>query len=106
MIIDITIPFENGPDAFADARKEKEEKYDLLAKDFITQGFRARVEAFIVGSLGSWDPDNDRVAKRLCSNKYLEVMRNIMVSETLPYSQDIYQEHLRRTPQDSGGRKT
>lgn len=83
--------------------KEKEDKYDVLTKEFISCGFK--VEAFIVGTLRSWDPENDRVGKRLCSNKFLKVIRKIIVSETISYSQDVYQEHLRRTPQDSGGRK-
>lgn len=85
--------------------KEKEDKYDVLAKDFISCGFKARVEAFIVGTLRSCHPENDRVDKRLCSNKFLKVIRKIIVSETISYSQDVYQEHLRRTPQDSFVRK-
>lgn len=69
IFIDMTIPFENGPDAFEVARKAEGEKYDVLAKDFMSKGFRARVEAVIIGSLGSWDSENDGVLKRLCSNK-------------------------------------
>lgn len=85
--------------------KKKERKYDELAKDFISKRLSAKVEAIIVGSLGSWDHDNDRIIKRLCSTSYLKMMRKIMISETISYSRDIYDEHLRRTRQDSSGRQ-
>lgn len=67
-------------------------------------GFNSKVGAIIVGSLGSWDPQNDAVLKRICSQKYLKVMRRIMVSEVLSHSKDVFYEHLNRLPQDSGDR--
>lgn len=92
-------------DAFDDARKVKEEKYMDIARHFSTNGGKVRVETIVVGSLGFWDPKNDRVVKRLCFEKYAKLMRKIIVSEVISYSQDIYFEHTRTTPQDSGGRR-
>lgn len=104
MILDITCPFENGLQAFQDARKEKEDKYAELAAELSSDGTRVRVDAIIVGSLGSWDPQNDKIIRRLCSEKYAKTMRKIIVSETISYSQDVFSEHMRAVPQNSGGR--
>ena len=59
LIMDITVLFENGLKAFEDARLVKEAKYTNLARELTTDGNKAKVEAIIVGSLGSWDPRND-----------------------------------------------
>lgn len=104
LILDVTCPFENGLQAFQDARKEKEEKYVEVAEEMSRQGTRVRVDAIIVGSLGSWDPQNDNIIRRLCSEKYAKVIRRIIVSETISYSQDVFSEHMRPVPQNSGGR--
>lgn len=90
MILDITVPFENGVDDFENARKTKENKYAELANTLPNNGERVKVEAIIIGSLGSWDPKNDRGVKRLCSERYAKIMRRIIVSETISYSQDIF----------------
>lgn len=98
LFIDATIPFENGLEALILARKEKEKKYNDIAQELCKSGFN-------VGSLGAWDPKNDRLLRRICSQKYLKMMRKIMVSETISDSRDIYYEHLNIVPQDSGGRR-
>lgn len=67
--------------------------------------FNAGLEAILVGSLGAWGRRNDKMLQRICSNKYLKVMRKIMVSENIAYSRDVYHEHLNLLPQDSGGRQ-
>lgn len=53
IIIDVTVPFENGMVAFDNAREAKETKYNELATELSREGKKAKVEAFIVGSLGS-----------------------------------------------------
>lgn len=80
-------------------------KYDQLAKELSRDGKRVKVEAFIVGSLGSWDPKNDRLLRRICSKTYAKKMRQICVSETIAYSHDVFFEHTRQVPQDTGGRR-
>lgn len=104
LIFDATVHFENGLEALAEARRKKVTKYTKLDEEMIKAGLNAKVEAVIVGSLGSWDPENDRVLKRICLLKYLKVMRQIMVSEIISYSKDVFYEHLNRVPQDSGSR--
>lgn len=61
----------------------KEEKYRALASELSDNMRGVKVEAIIVGSLSSWDPNNDRLIKRICSEKYAKVMRRIIVSETI-----------------------
>ena len=93
IIIDATFPFENGPDAFEKARKIKIDKYSHLAKSLRTKYKDVSIAPLIIGSLGSWDPCNDKVLLRLCSRKYLKLMKKLAVSDTVRYSRDIFVEH-------------
>lgn len=88
----MTCPFENGPSAFADARREKENKYAPLVEELKKKYGTVRVDAVVVGSLGSWDPLNDKVLLRICSKQYLHLMRKLIVSGTLRASRNIYTE--------------
>lgn len=81
IIIDITVPFDNGLKAFTQARTVKMTKHARLAQEFSLSGKNAVVKAVVVGALGSWDPANDRVMKRICSKKYMKVLKKKVVSE-------------------------
>jgi hypothetical protein len=62
-VIDVTIPFESGEDAFKVARARKK-KYEWTKQALRRGDIRPVVlDAFIVGSLGSWDPDNEPMVK-------------------------------------------
>ena len=61
---------------------------------------KAKVDAIIVGSLGSWDSGNDKNVARLCSNNYANLMCKLIVSETIGNSYRIYYEHIPGVPQD------
>ena len=100
LIIDVTVPIENEYIAFDRARQSKEEKYTDIARELSVDGKKAKVEAVSVGSLGSWDPKNDRVIKRLFSEGYANLMRKIVVSETITHSSNIYYEHISGTPHE------
>lgn len=56
LIIDATVPFDNGHAAIKEARNKKLIKYNQLAKELSTDGCTASVDAVVVGALGSWDP--------------------------------------------------
>ena len=100
VIVDVTIPFENRPRAFELAREEKLTKYGPLAAELEDQGFNVYLNALIVGSLGGWDPANEGVLRRLnISRQYARTMRQLMCSETIGWSRDIYVEHLTGTRQ-------
>ncbi|KAG5867674.1 hypothetical protein JTB14_024941 [Gonioctena quinquepunctata] len=60
-IVDVTISFENEPQALTIARDLKREKYSGLAEDLRSQGYDTSVDALIVGALGTWDQENGAV---------------------------------------------
>ena len=65
-IIDVTIPYEGDQESFEKARREKKAKYQPTEEWHRRNGKAdVMVDAFIVGSLGSWDTDNEKVLKRL-----------------------------------------
>jgi len=87
VIIDVTVPFENGTGALESARRAKIEKYRPLAEELRRQGYRVVVDAIVVGALGTWDPINERVLKVLnISQHYASLMRRLIVSETIHWS--------------------
>lgn len=94
VILDVTIPFDNRTDAFGEARRAKQEKYQGLAEALSTRFQKVEVDAIVLGSLGSWDPENDKIMKRLCSKKYLTLFKKLCVSDVIRYSRDIYAEHI------------
>lgn len=94
-ILDVTIPFENRYTAFEIARNTKIQKYQNLAAHFERQGFRTSVDAFVIGSLGGYDPANESALRHLgISHGYAVLMKRLMVSDTIRWSRDIYVEHI------------
>lgn len=82
LIIDVTIPFDNRLQAFENSTKEKTTKYEDFRKEILlTNPGEAKIIPFIIGALGSWDPNNDGfvnllinyVADRMvsCSESYV-----------------------------------
>ena len=94
IIVDVTIPFENRPEAFKAARDEKMEKYKAT-EQFLRPKFpNICIAPVIVGALGSWDPENDQFIKMLCTRSYAKLMKKLCVSDMVKWSRDIYVEHL------------
>jgi len=95
VIIDVAITFENRYVAFEKIRQEKVRKYTAIADLFRDRGWEVNLDAVVVGSLGSWDPANERSLKLLrISPRYAKMMRKFIVSDTIRWSRDIYVEHL------------
>jgi hypothetical protein len=95
-IFDITCPFENNYQAFIDARQRKETHYVELANNLKISMKLNKVEvvAIVVGALGTWDPKNDKVLSRLCSQSYLRMFRKLCVSDCIKWSRDLYIEFV------------
>jgi hypothetical protein len=94
-IIDIATPFENRFGAFEAARNEKKVKYSHIADHYRRQGYEVVLDAFIVGSLGGWDPANEHIIGFLkLGRSYCRLMRRLMCSDAIRWSRDIYVEHL------------
>ncbi|XP_023211846.1 uncharacterized protein LOC111614711 [Centruroides sculpturatus] len=95
-IIDVAVPFENGQNAFNVARDMKISKYSALTQHLRQQGYDIYCDAFIMGSLGGFDPANISVIQRLgISRKYAKMMTKLMVSDCIRWSREIYCNHLR-----------
>ncbi|CAJ0573664.1 unnamed protein product, partial [Mesorhabditis spiculigera] len=95
-IIDVTMPFENGDvSIFEDARREKERKYLPILDKYSTDGYDTFLGAWMVGPLGGWDAANNDIQRRLkISVKYGQLMRLLMVADSIRWSRDIYVEHV------------
>lgn len=94
IIIDIACPFDNRLVAFKEARREKERKYVPVQQHLLRRFQRVSIEAIIVGALGSWDHDNNRIMHRLWSMKYLKKLKKLAVSDVIAASRDIYARHI------------
>jgi len=89
------MPFENGYAAFKLKDKKSKKKYALLADHYSRLGYSLFLDAFIVGSLGGWDPANERIINQLkLRHSYCRLMRKLMVSAAIRCSRYIYIEHL------------
>ena len=95
IMADVTVAFENRPEALRAAAEEKVSKYSGLVDELRQQGKQASVHALVVGSLGTWFRGNEGTLRRLrVSRVYARLMRRLMVSDTLRWSRDVYIEHI------------
>ncbi|KAF2896678.1 hypothetical protein ILUMI_09493 [Ignelater luminosus] len=62
-IVDVTVSFENGDSAFAQAREAKLRKYKDLRQQLERDFESVTIEPVVVGALGSWDSKNDRFVR-------------------------------------------
>ena len=94
VIVDVTIPIETSPSSFDAAREEKLRKYTPLAEWLTTQGYtNVSTHAFIVGSLGSWDPDNVQALKALSiGRRYSVLMSKLCVVDAINGSNTIWRQ--------------
>jgi hypothetical protein len=94
-IVDVTVPFKNGYEAFQAARREKKRKYAPLVDHYTHLVYSVFLDAFIVGALGGWDPANEVVIRHLrLGYQYCKLIRKLMVSDTIRWSRDNYVEHI------------
>jgi hypothetical protein len=91
-IVDVTIPYEGDERAFERARSEKRTKYQPVADCLTANGHSdVQVDAFIVGSPGSWDTDNEAIMSRLrIGNKYAGLFRKLCVVDTIKGSLAVW----------------
>ena len=93
IIVDVTIPFEAGPEAFDKARAEKIQKYTPLTEWMQSQSNINSVSlyAFVIGSLGSWDPQNEELLTKLqIGPKYARLFRKLCVTDAIKGSLAIW----------------
>ncbi|KAL5509854.1 hypothetical protein EMCRGX_G005293 [Ephydatia muelleri] len=103
-IVEVSCPFESSPNALEDAAKAKLAKYEPLKQHLLQQHQHVHIYPFIVGSLGSWYPENDRVLSALrIGHRYAALMRRLCVVSAIAGSQNIWYQaicksHHRGTP--------
>ncbi|XP_035205381.1 uncharacterized protein LOC118180390 [Stegodyphus dumicola] len=101
VVVDATVAFDNRLEAFHSARRLKKEKYAALLPLLRERFDDVKIEAVVVGALGTWDPGNDRFVRRICSKKYATLMRKLIISDTIRATRVIYIEHLTGLPQNA-----
>ncbi|GBN19286.1 hypothetical protein AVEN_269400-1 [Araneus ventricosus] len=57
-------------------------------------GKTVEIIPFVMGSCGTWDPQNDSFMRNLCSRSYLKLFQKLCVSDTLRWSRDLFIEHV------------
>ncbi|KAG5892112.1 hypothetical protein JTB14_035840 [Gonioctena quinquepunctata] len=83
-IVDVSIPFENEPQALSRARQAKLANTTALLRKLRAQGYETSVDAFIVGALGTWDPENEEVLRKCgVSQRYATLMLRLMCSDAI-----------------------
>lgn len=94
LVLDITIIGENGLSSFAAAREHKKEHYSPVVDHLKAFYKTVNIDAIVLGGLGTWDPRNDTVLLKLCSKKYLSVLKKLCVSDVVSWSRRVLNEHL------------
>jgi regulator of protease activity HflC (stomatin/prohibitin superfamily) len=61
LIIDVTVPYQNRPEAFTTVRQAKITKYESVVESLKGRFQKVTVEPVVVGQCGSWDPQNDKL---------------------------------------------
>ena len=94
IIIDVACPFENGANAFEVIRELKKAKYAEHER-FLRRSFtNVKIEPFIVGSLGTYDPKNSSLTRKISTRSYTKLMKKLCVTTCIKWSRMMYIEHL------------
>eukprot|EP00731_Ephydatia_muelleri_P013746 Em0007g1056a len=94
-LVEVSCPFEGTPTALEDAANLKVTKYEPLRQQLLQTYAEVTILPFIVGSLGSWFPDNDRVLSTLrIGRKYAALMRRLCVVSAIAGSQNIWYQAM------------
>ena len=91
ILVDVTCPFEGSPLALEEAANIKITKYEPLLQTLLQRYTSVTVYPFVVGSLGSWYPANDKVLSVLhIGYCYAGLMQKLCVLSAIAGSQAIW----------------
>ena len=95
-LVDVTCPNEQSENLVA-ARRRKIEKYQSI-KDLLTeQGFDTTLDAFVVGTLGTWDPENDHLLSLIgIGRKYGILFKKLCCRDAISGSYEVWACRCRR----------
>lgn len=92
IVVDVTVPFEGEENSLQDARATKVTKYTGLKTWLQTHYKEVKVAAFVVGALGSWDPNNKPVLRMLrIGRNYARLFRRLCCISAIEGSRKIWQ---------------
>lgn len=99
VIVDVTIPIESNELSFDNARNEKLTKYAPITEWFKNRNYEVSLHAFIVGSLGSWDPENAAALRDLrIGRNYSHLFKKLCVVDALKGSHCIWLSKSKNPP--------
>ena len=100
-LVEVSCLFKGFPNALEDAARAKVEKYEPLRQELLQRHATVNILLFIVGSLGSWYPGNDRVLSTIhIGHRYANLMRRLCVLLAIAGLQNIWYQSICRTTGD------
>ena len=95
-LIDVTCPHERSDNLVA-ARQRKIEKYQNVKDRLTEQGFDTTLDAFVVGTLGTWDPENDHLLSLIgIRRKYGILFKKLCCRDAISGSYEVWACRCRR----------
>ena len=95
-LVDVTCPNEQSENLVA-ARRRKIEKYQSIKDRLTEQGFDTTLDAFVVGTLGTWDPENDRLLSLIgIGRKYGILFKKLCCRDAISGSYEVWACRCRR----------
>jgi hypothetical protein len=91
-LIDVTRPCER-PENMEATRRRIQDKYACLE----SKGYQTSLDAFVVGSLGTWDPENDHLFSTLgIGQKYGALFKKLCCRDAITGSYEVWATCCRR----------
>lgn len=99
MVLGAGIIHNDRTTSFQTARALKKMKYQPVVDILKQKCCNVVADAVIIEGIGSWDKQNDKAMARLCSQKYLLVLKKLAVSDVIAWGCRVYNQHLTDIPQ-------
>ena len=79
------------PENMTAARGRKREKYAAIKEQLEGKGFQVCCDGFIVGSLGTWDPENDHLLREIgIGRKYGTLFKKLCCRDAIAGSYGVW----------------
>ena len=89
-LIDVACPCDR-PENMTAARGRKREKYAAIKEQLEEKGFQVCCDGFIVGSLGTWDPENDHLLREIgIGRKYGTLFKKLCCRDAIAGSYGVW----------------
>jgi hypothetical protein len=76
-------------------------KYQTVKSYFESLGKKCSVYGFVIGSLGTWHPNNEAVLRSLrLSRKYKSLFWKLCCSDVIQGSTEIYYKHMNNVTEE------